>query len=82
MDVEGLLNLEDYVAPGAEKQIAPKKEPKYVMIQVFGKFPLNLGRLSHLVHLGRQKSLSRLKDQRSQKQKIQVIYNFPKRKKK
>ena len=37
MDVEGLLNLEDYVAPGvppqAEKQIAkiPKKAPKYGM---------------------------------------------------
>ena len=31
MDVEGLLNLEDYVAPQAEKQIAkiPKKAPKY-----------------------------------------------------
>ena len=33
MDVEGLLNLEDYVAPGAEKQIAkmPKEAPKYEM---------------------------------------------------
>ena len=37
MDVEGLLNLEDYVAPGVppqqEKQIAkiPKKAPKYEM---------------------------------------------------
>ena len=33
MDVEGLLNLEDYVAPQAEKQIAkiPKKAPKYEM---------------------------------------------------
>ena len=37
MDVEGLLNLEDYVAPGvppqAEKQIAkmPSKAPKYEM---------------------------------------------------
>ena len=30
MDVEGLINLEDYVAPGAEKQIAPKP-PKYEM---------------------------------------------------
>ena len=31
MDVEGLLNLEDYVSPQAEKQIAkiPKKAPKY-----------------------------------------------------
>ena len=31
MDVEGLLNLEDYVPPQAEKQIAkiPKKAPKY-----------------------------------------------------
>ena len=31
MDVEGLLNLEDYVAPQQEKQIAkiPKKAPKY-----------------------------------------------------
>ena len=31
MDVEGLLNLEDYVAPQAEKQIAkiPSKAPKY-----------------------------------------------------
>ena len=33
MDVEGLLNLEDYVAPQAEKQIAKisKKAPKYGM---------------------------------------------------
>ena len=33
MDVEGLLNLEDYVPPQAEKQIAkiPKKAPKYQM---------------------------------------------------
>ena len=33
MDVEGLLNLEDYVAPQAEKQIAkiPSKAPKYEM---------------------------------------------------
>ena len=33
MDVEGLLNLEDYVSPQAEKQIAkiPKKAPKYEM---------------------------------------------------
>ena len=33
MDVEGLLNLEDYVAPEAEKQIAkmPKEAPKYEM---------------------------------------------------
>ena len=33
MDVEGLLNLEDYVPPQAEKQIAkiPKKAPKYEM---------------------------------------------------
>ena len=33
MDVEGLLNLEDYVAPQQEKQIAkiPKKAPKYEM---------------------------------------------------
>ena len=33
MDVEGLLNLEDYVPPQAEKHIAkiPKKAPKYEM---------------------------------------------------
>ena len=33
MDVEGLLNLEDYVPPQAQKQIAkiPKKAPKYEM---------------------------------------------------
>ena len=37
MDVEGLLNLEDYVAPQAEKQIAkiPKKAPKYEMDPIF-----------------------------------------------
>ena len=28
MDVEGLLNLEDYVPPQAEKQIGKKKKPK------------------------------------------------------
>ena len=86
MDVEGLFNLEDYVAPGAEKRIAkmPKEEPKYEMDpSFFCKFPLNLGHLghlSHLSHLGYQGSLSRLNGQRSQK--IQVIYNFLKRKKK
>ena len=33
MDVEGLLNLEDYVPPQTEKQIAkiPSKAPKYEM---------------------------------------------------
>ena len=33
MDVEGLLNLEDYIPPQAEKQIAkiPSKAPKYEM---------------------------------------------------
>jgi len=33
MDIEGLLNLEDYVPPQGEKQIAPKppKYPKYQM---------------------------------------------------
>ena len=33
MDVEGLLNIEDYVAPQAEKHIAkmPSKAPKYEM---------------------------------------------------
>ena len=32
MDVEGLLNLEDYIAPRTEKQIAPKgPPPKYEM---------------------------------------------------
>ena len=33
MDVEGLLNLEDYVPPKGEKQIAPEppKYPKYQM---------------------------------------------------
>ena len=33
MDVEGLLNLEEYVPPQGEKQIAPKppKYPKYEM---------------------------------------------------
>ena len=69
MDVEGLLNLQDYIGPGAEKQISKmsKEAPNMKWIQVFGKFPLNLG------HLGHQKNLLRLKDQRSQKQKIRVI---------
>ena len=45
MDVEGLLNLEDYVAPGvapeAEKQIAkmPKEAPKYEMDPSFWQLP-------------------------------------------
>ena len=40
MDVEGLLNLEDYVAPQQEKQIAkiPKKAPKYEMNPDFWQF--------------------------------------------
>ena len=41
MDVEGLLNLEDYVAPEAEKQIAkmPKEAPKYEMDPSFWQLP-------------------------------------------
>ena len=41
MDVEGLLNLEDYVAPQAEKQIAkmPSKAPKYEMDPSFWELP-------------------------------------------
>ena len=41
MDVEGLLNLEDYVAPEAEKQIAkmPSKAPKYEMDPSFWQLP-------------------------------------------
>jgi len=39
MDVEGLLNLEDYVGPQAEKQIVPKppKYPKCEMDPSFSK---------------------------------------------
>ena len=54
MDVEGLLNLEDYVAPGAEKQIAkasdlrtgpkmPKEAPKYEMDPSFWQIPSEPG---------------------------------------
>ena len=41
MDVEGLLNLEDYVAPEAEKQIAKmlKEAPKYEMDPSFWQLP-------------------------------------------
>ena len=41
MDVEGLLNLEDYVAPEAERQIAkmPKEAPKYEMDPSFQQIP-------------------------------------------
>ena len=41
MDVEGLLNLEDYLAPEAEKQIAktPKEAPKYEMDPSFQELP-------------------------------------------
>ena len=41
MDVEGLLNLEDYVAPQEEKQIAkmPKEAPKYEMDPSFWQIP-------------------------------------------
>ena len=41
MDVEGLLNLEDYVAPEAEKQTAkmPKEAPKYEMDPSFWQLP-------------------------------------------
>ena len=41
MDVEGLLNLQDYVAPQAEKQIAkmPKEAPKYEMDPSFWQIP-------------------------------------------
>ena len=41
MDVEGLLNLEDYVAPEAEKQIAKmsKEVPKYEMDPSFWQLP-------------------------------------------
>ena len=54
MDVEGLLNLEDYVAPGAEKQIAkssdlrtgpkmPKEASKYEMDRSFWQIPSEPG---------------------------------------
>ena len=41
MDVEGLLNLEDYVPPPAEKQIAkkPQKPPQYEMDPSFWQIP-------------------------------------------
>ena len=41
MDVEGLLNLEDYVPPQAEKQIAkkPQKPPQYEMDPSFWQIP-------------------------------------------
>ena len=41
MDVEGLLNLEDYVPPQAEKQIAkkPQKLPQYEMDPSFWQIP-------------------------------------------
>ena len=41
MDVEGLLNLEDYVPPQAEKQIAkkPQKQPQYEMDPSFWQIP-------------------------------------------
>ena len=41
MDVEGLLNLEDYVPPQAEKQIAKKsqKPPQYQMDPSFWQIP-------------------------------------------
>ena len=41
MDVEGLLNLEDYVPPQAEKQIAkkPQKLPQYEMDPSFWQTP-------------------------------------------
>ena len=41
MDVEGLLNVQDYVAPQAEKQIAkmPKEAPKYEMDPRFWQIP-------------------------------------------
>ena len=41
MDVEGLLHLEDYLAPEAEKQIAkmPKEAPKYEMDPSFWQLP-------------------------------------------
>ena len=41
MDVEGLLNLQDYVAPEAEKQITkmPKEAPKYEMDPSFWQLP-------------------------------------------
>ena len=38
MDVEGLLNLEDYVPPQVEKQIA-KKPPQYEMDSSFWQIP-------------------------------------------
>ena len=45
MDVEGLLNLEDYVAPEAEKRIAkiPKEAPKYEMDPSFWQIPSQPG---------------------------------------
>ena len=41
MDVEGLMNLKDYVAPQNQKQIAkvPSKAPKYEMDPSFWQLP-------------------------------------------
>ena len=43
MDVEGLLDLEDYVPPQAEKQIAkkPQKPPQYEMDPSFWQYLMN-----------------------------------------
>ena len=45
MGVEGLLNLQDYIAPGAEKQIAKmsKEAPKYEMDPSFWQIPSEPG---------------------------------------
>ena len=87
MDVEGLLNLEDYVAPGAEKQIAkasdlrtgpkmPKEAPKYEMDPSFWQIPSEPG------PPGPPEEPLQIEGLEEPEGKIQVIYNFPKRKKK
>ena len=45
MDVEGLLNLQDYIAPEVEKQIAkmPKEAPKYEIDPSFWQIPSEPG---------------------------------------
>ena len=82
MDVEGLLNLEDYVAPEKKDKYlrCQKKRQNMRWIQVFSKYTV-----SHLHHMKMkslvyQKAVSGLKDQRSQK--IKVIYDFLKRRQK
>ena len=78
MDVEGLLNVEDYVAPGAEKRIAkmPKEEPEYEMNPSFWQIPSEPGPPEPPEPPGQPGEPLGIEGPEEPEAKIQVFYNL------